>query len=588
MARHYRAARDSVGNAIASPTITVFRAGTTEEATIHSDALLTVAKANPFTGNADGTYDFYARSGYYKVRIEKPGYTTVDIDNVLVGGNEIHVGEFGDIFEVDADVSSVIQAALDYAASIGGGRVVMPAGSFVCKNLTVDSFVHFDLNDCELLAAPAATGSMITNENEDSKGWIVSDGLIDCRGANIIGVLIDQDGGSWGVNYADPEPRLSDLRVQNSATDAFRFVGARVINVFRCRVRACTGDGFSLLAGSTDETNDCLFVECSVSSARDLIHAETSSNTWVAFKGGEATRYGIFCGTGCQNSAFSGCIIDHCTTANYRIEGNRNTFSACGNQAGQAAGPAILFVSPASFNTFDGFVWGDGSTPQYAVTVPASCVGNEIHLGVEGTLTGTVGPTSDLALNLVVINGERHGVRLVGKLDIIQQRVIGFSTQTNLIALYEKSDGTDLFAVDNNGIIRIPAALDASGLTTAAGAIGPGTWTPTITHVTNVSASSARLCKFIRVGTHVFFWGAVDIDPTAGSTRTVFAISVPITSNFALLTDAAGAMGYDTGTVIVNGTIIADTVNDRMQFAYTCDAGAASQTITFSGGFQIK
>lgn len=349
----------------------------------------------------------------------------------LSHGKAISASHFGAIGDGVNNDSAAIQAALDYAAAQGGGRVILAPGVYVCDNLTVDSFVHFDMSGAELLSTVGATGFMVSNETADSRGWSVSNGRINCRGYGVYGVLVDQDGGSWGVGYADPEVYLANLRVENSAVDAYRLVGARVTHCFRCRARSCTGDGFALLAGATDSTNDCLFVQCSASSARDLIHAEVGSNTWVGFKGGEATRYGIYLGTDGINSNFSGCIIDHCATANYWIEGSHNSFSSCGNQSGPTGAPAIVFVSPSSDNTFLGWVWGNGSDPNYAVKVPASCVGNVITLGVTGTATGLVDPTSDLLNNRVTVNAKYDGEMLNQDIALAAGVTTGSATLAN-------------------------------------------------------------------------------------------------------------------------------------------------------------
>jgi hypothetical protein len=78
-------ALDNAGNALAQPTVTVYLGGSTSAATIYGSNVF-AALANPFTGNVDGTWEFYARDGRYDVAISKTGYsfgTTVTYDAVL-------------------------------------------------------------------------------------------------------------------------------------------------------------------------------------------------------------------------------------------------------------------------------------------------------------------------------------------------------------------------------------------------------------------------------------------------------------------------------------------------------------------------
>lgn len=74
MQRFFGVSQDTSGNAIPSVTVRVNLAGTVTAATIYSDNLYT-PKANPFTSNTDGTYQFYARDGRYDVILTKTGFT---------------------------------------------------------------------------------------------------------------------------------------------------------------------------------------------------------------------------------------------------------------------------------------------------------------------------------------------------------------------------------------------------------------------------------------------------------------------------------------------------------------------------------
>jgi hypothetical protein len=83
--RLFGVVRDGAGNALATVTVQVLLKGTATPATIFSDNVGTVL-ANPFTNNADGTYQFYAANGRYDIVLTKAGFgepLTDTADNVL-------------------------------------------------------------------------------------------------------------------------------------------------------------------------------------------------------------------------------------------------------------------------------------------------------------------------------------------------------------------------------------------------------------------------------------------------------------------------------------------------------------------------
>lgn len=85
MQRYATTILDTAGNAVASATVTVNRAGTTTAATLYSDNVFT-AQANPIIANADGSFEFYAAPGRYDLSISKTNFsfgTTVQNDILL-------------------------------------------------------------------------------------------------------------------------------------------------------------------------------------------------------------------------------------------------------------------------------------------------------------------------------------------------------------------------------------------------------------------------------------------------------------------------------------------------------------------------
>lgn len=105
----------------------------------------------------------------------------------------------------------------------------------------------------------------------------------------------------------------------------------------------------------------------------------------------------------------------------------------------------------------------------------------------------------------------------------------------------------------------------------ASGHVYSGTYTPTLTGVTNIDATTARICQYMRVGNIVTVSGGFSIDCTTGSVASEIGISLPVASNFANEWECGGHGGLVTpsGTQYAGGQISADAVNDRAKFKWT-------------------
>jgi len=111
------------------------------------------------------------------------------------------------------------------------------------------------------------------------------------------------------------------------------------------------------------------------------------------------------------------------------------------------------------------------------------------------------------------------------------------------------------------------------------GTVYSGTYTPTLYNTTNVAASTAFECQYMRVGNVVTVSGKVNIDATTTSTSTELGMSVPINST---LTDAGQCGGsFSRATSVASGTILGDSSNaNRVRFIIIVDT-AANATYLF-------
>jgi len=130
-------------------------------------------------------------------------------------------------------------------------------------------------------------------------------------------------------------------------------------------------------------------------------------------------------------------------------------------------------------------------------------------------------------------------------------------------------------------------AADAAAQRTALGVTtsSSGTYTPTLTNVANVAASTAYACQWMRVGAVVTVSGRVDVDPTAAAVATTLALSLPVASNFSAAEQCGGtAAGFGVAGEVA--AIRADTVNDRAELQWVT-ADAANHAMYFNFSYQV-
>lgn len=112
--------------------------------------------------------------------------------------------------------------------------------------------------------------------------------------------------------------------------------------------------------------------------------------------------------------------------------------------------------------------------------------------------------------------------------------------------------------------------------------IGSGSanlYTPTITNGSNVASSTVREFRWVRIGNIVIVSGYVEIDPTTGSTTTVFDISLPVASAFTTGYELAGWCKEILSPGNAGGFIQANATDDRATAGYACSSSAASSAV---------
>lgn len=103
-----------------------------------------------------------------------------------------------------------------------------------------------------------------------------------------------------------------------------------------------------------------------------------------------------------------------------------------------------------------------------------------------------------------------------------------------------------------------------------------GVYTPTLTNTTNVGASTAYECQWLRMGTSIVVSGKVDITPTAAApTATLLGISLPLDSNIAAEQDCMGVGNCYTVAAAQGGAIVGDAANNRASYRFAAISNAA-------------
>ena len=191
--------------------------------------------------------------------------------------------------------------------------------------------------------------------------------------------------------------------------------------------------------------------------------------------------------------------------------------------------------------------------------VDATAQRTTLGLGTAATqATGTSGATIPFLNGNNVHSGTNSFTASV-TMSPANANVVMSPTGTGLVTINPATTGSM-----NNVTIggSTPAAGTFSSLAITSGAITNGTYTPTLTNVANVAASTANSrTSYIRVGDFVTVNGRVDIDPTSASVATQLRISLPIASNMTNNADLSGVINAY-GVAGQCGAVYADPTND--------------------------
>jgi hypothetical protein len=114
--------------------------------------------------------------------------------------------------------------------------------------------------------------------------------------------------------------------------------------------------------------------------------------------------------------------------------------------------------------------------------------------------------------------------------------------------------------------------------------LAAGAYTPTLTNTTNLSASTAYLCQYLRVGATVVVSGRVDIDPVAAGSC-VLGVSLPVGSNIGAASDLGGSAACP-AVAGQSAAFLGDAVNDRATMQWVA-VDTANQPMYFTFAYRV-
>lgn len=142
--------------------------------------------------------------------------------------------------------------------------------------------------------------------------------------------------------------------------------------------------------------------------------------------------------------------------------------------------------------------------------------------------------------------------------------------------IYRKTAGTGAPEVNTMATLATDIAAQLN--------ITSGTYTPTLTNVTNIAASTAAVSYYTRIGNVATVTGTVSLDPTATGAAEI-EMSLPVASNLPNSGSCAGVFSNNTTTGNV-GSIIANATNDTARFLWNTP-DIANRTYSFVFSYRI-
>lgn len=254
------------------------------------------------------------------------------------------------------------------------------------------------------------------------------------------------------------------------------------------------------------------------------------------------------------------------------------------------------FATPGSDSL--NFVSGTGLTTKGGVTSSApynvTADGNGM---LWATNSGSISASVSNGLKLTYSGGNIYLQNTNTYFQCVSSTVM--NTSSSGLRIGDATDATKLLDVQGTALVTGVVTLsnlagtgsravvaDASGnLSTLAGGLTSGTYTPSLSNTTNVTSSTPIVCHYTRVGNQVTVTGSAGVVTTL-AVATVLSISLPVASNFGATTDAAG-IGQATSAIATNAYVQANATSDLAELTFIGLSVGGSGTLYFSFTYTV-
>jgi hypothetical protein len=192
------------------------------------------------------------------------------------------------------------------------------------------------------------------------------------------------------------------------------------------------------------------------------------------------------------------------------------------------------------------------------------------------TLAGSVTAGSSALLQIISGNTATTGLRF-GDTDDPNRGRVDYNHNTDAMSL--ATAGTAAITIDSTQNVTVAGGITGTNIY--------NTYTPTLTAITNVAASSANVSGWIRIGNAVLVFAQISVTATAAAALTVIDLSLPVASALSAATQCVGTGSILTaGTEVAGVAISANATNDRARATFVSTSNAA-RTYTLVFGYIV-
>lgn len=310
-----------------------------QSVTVSEGSTWTIADGDEYEGPIDqATYikktDLASSTGSSLVGYKLNTNTSVARTEYAKLSEVVSILDFGAIGDGSFDCTSSIQAALDYVRSVGGGRVLMPAGKYkVTGPLSLNPIVGVGWHNLILEGQGRGTTTLdFTSQLVGNPGGIKVNGWggrVTLKGFSVLntkGVGIELNPVERGsANYIS-RCVLEDLIVDGCTSDGFRFTQTYMCSGKDIEARNNGGYGFNLRGSHTSMT----FNRCWAGGDAASPQGGNSAGGWTL--------------NGLVYSSFESCSADNNAGPGWTIKATGGvTLTSCGSEAN--VGTGFLCVS---------------------------------------------------------------------------------------------------------------------------------------------------------------------------------------------------------------------------------------------------